>query len=97
MERNENGLSGYNFTAGERIGSQNSNGCGTCPRENGGCKSGCGSASNVDEGSMLAAPQLAMVYSPSQHFRMLYSPEKAIVRGTLFEELDKPLEDCVYG
>ena len=35
--------------------------------------------------------QLAMVYSPMQCFRMLYSPEDALKRGTLFEELDKPL------
>ena len=37
--------------------------------------------------------QLAMVYSPMQCWRMLYSPEKALMRGTMFEELDKPLED----
>lgn len=35
--------------------------------------------------------QLAMVYSPMQCYRMLYSPEDALMRGTLFEELDKPL------
>ena len=97
MERNENGFSGYNFTAGERIGAQGSNGCGRSTRENGGCSNGCTGSNGVNEGSMLASPQLAMVYSPSQQFRMLYSPEKALMRGTLFEELDKPLEDCVYG
>ena len=37
------------------------------------------------------ALQLAMVYSPINRFRALYSPEKALSRGTLFEELDKPL------
>ena len=47
--------------------------------------------------SGCAARQLAMVYSPHQCWRMLYSPEKALMRGTLFEELDKPLEDCVNG
>ncbi len=36
-------------------------------------------------------PSLAMVYSPVQCFRKLYSPEEALSRGTLFEELDKPL------
>ena len=41
--------------------------------------------------------QLAMVYSPHQCWRMLYAPEKALMRGTLFEELDKPLEDCTNG
>ncbi|MBE6645454.1 MAG: spore coat associated protein CotJA [Ruminococcaceae bacterium] len=47
--------------------------------------------------SGCAARQLAMVYAPHQCWRMLYSPENALVRGTLFEELDKPLEDCVNG
>ncbi len=41
--------------------------------------------------------QLAMVYSPYQCFRMLYSADKGLTRGTMFEELDKPLEDCTYG
>lgn len=35
---------------------------------------------------------LAMVYSPYQTWRNLYSSEKAIMRGTLFSELDLPLE-----
>ena len=34
--------------------------------------------------------QLAMVYSPAQAFRMLYTPEQALRHGTLFEELNKP-------
>lgn len=42
-------------------------------------------------GECLAAPSLAMVYSPRQGFRGLYSPVEALSRGTLFEELDKPL------
>ena len=37
--------------------------------------------------------QLAMVYSPLQCWRMLYSPEEALMKGTLFEELYKPLEE----
>ena len=37
--------------------------------------------------------QLAMVYSPMQCFRLLYSPEKALMQGTMFEELDKSLEE----
>ena len=40
---------------------------------------------------MLTAPSLAMVYSPKQAFRGLYSPDMALSRGTLFEGLDKPL------
>ena len=40
--------------------------------------------------------QLAMVYSPYQCWRMLYSEADALRHGTLFEELYKPLEDgCV--
>ena len=35
--------------------------------------------------------QLAMVYSPIQSWHMLYSPEHGLKRGTIFEELDKPL------
>lgn len=59
---------------------------------------------NNNNGSMYpgdcsgcSARQLAMVYSPHQCWRMLYSPDVALERGTLFEELDKPLEDGVNG
>lgn len=40
--------------------------------------------------------QLAMVYALMQKFRDLYEPEAALVRGTLFAELDKPLETGGY-
>ena len=40
-----------------------------------------------------AGVQLAMVYAPKQAFRMLYSEADALKRGTLFEELYKPLEE----
>lgn len=33
---------------------------------------------------------LAMAYVPWQEWRNIYEPGKAIVRGTIFEELDKP-------
>lgn len=46
--------------------------------------------------SSHTTPSLAMVYSPEQSWRMLYSVEDALKHGTLFEELYKPLEDC-YG
>ena len=46
---------------------------------------------NYGEG--CTSKQLAMVYSPFQCWRMLYSPDVALMKGTLFEELDKPLED----
>lgn len=37
-------------------------------------------------------PSLAMVYSPDQAWRCLYSPSAALHAGTLFQELDKPFE-----
>ena len=40
---------------------------------------------------MTCGRQLAMVYAPHQCFRLLYEPEKALMAGTLFEELYKPL------
>lgn len=35
-------------------------------------------------------PAFAMVYSPQQSFRNIYCEEDALMRGTIFEELDKP-------
>jgi hypothetical protein len=52
------------------------------------CQSGIGT--NTDP---LYGKQLAMVYSPVQQFRMLHEPEVALDRGTIFIELDKPLEE----
>lgn len=40
--------------------------------------------------SPLKPTSLAMVYSPLQAFVKLYDPPKALMRGTLFAELDKP-------
>lgn len=37
-------------------------------------------------------PSLAMAYSPTQAWRCLYAPDKALHAGTLFAELDKPFE-----
>ena len=47
-----------------------------------------------EEATLFDMP-LAYAYVPIQRWRMLYEPERALVRGTLFEELDKPME--VYG
>ena len=38
---------------------------------------------------------LAYAYVPIQRWRMLYTPDKGLKRGTIFEELDMPME--VYG
>ncbi len=35
---------------------------------------------------------LAMVYSPKQEFTDLYEPEEGLYRGTIFVQLDKPLQ-----
>lgn len=35
-------------------------------------------------------PSLAMITIPMQQWRNIYSPEVALARGTLFEELDLP-------
>ena len=40
----------------------------------------------------LQGHPLAMVYSPYQHFRDIYTPDVALDRGTLFAELDLPFE-----
>lgn len=109
MERNENGFSGsrgFGQSSGRNGGCP---GTGTPWRENGGGNmmgsqngnrvnggqngAGCGESNN----GVTEFGQLAMVYAPYQNWRMLYSPDKALMRGTLFEELDKPLEDCVNG
>ena len=87
MERNENGFS-----------ERNSNGM--TRRENG-CP-GTGEPWGRGDLAEIKDPecsnlQLAMAYVPYQCWRMLYEPDKALSRGTLFEELDKPLEDCVNG
>ena len=50
---------------------------------------GCGIA---DGGWGLKSHPLAMVYSPLQEFHELYTPEKALERGTVFTELDLPFE-----
>ena len=38
----------------------------------------------------ITPSSLAMVWSPLQSFQKIYEPAKALSRGTLFAELDKP-------
>ena len=99
MERNENGYSEYNFSrnrsssgrssadfnGGTNGGAQRNNCAGTA----GGINEGCGSMTDGQ------SARLAMAYVPMQCWRMLYSPDFGLTRGTLFEELDLPLEECV--
>ena len=95
MERNENGYSLYNVT---RDGT--SGGCRSgCPRDNtvrGNMNNG---SSPISEGSGMMADggraRLAMAYVPMQSWRLLYEPDYGLTRGTGFEELDLPLEECV--
>lgn len=71
---------------------RNENGLGVTPRKEG-MPDGI-----IMEGvgcSRCANRQLAMVYAPMQCFRRLYKPDEALMSGTLFEELYKPLEEVV--
>ncbi len=89
MERNENGYSEFRFTNPQNTQNRSS--------QNGSCRGGCGMKPEDGMCDGCGAHQLAMVYSPYQCWRMLYSPDEALKHGTLFEELYKPLEDCVNG
>ena len=51
-----------------------------------GCARCCGSTWGLYE------YPLGTVYSPCQEWRNLYSPTNALLRGTLFSELDLPFE-----
>ena len=48
-----------------------------------------------NDAATLHDKPLAYAYVPIQRWRMLYTPENALARGTMFEELDLPME--VYG
>lgn len=61
-------------------------------REDCGCEHTCPAAEHCLQGWGLANHPLAMVYAPCQHFEGLYDPDTALLRGTLFSELDLPLE-----
>ena len=59
----------------------------TEPSDNG---SSCGCGHQGGWG--LNGYPLAMVYAPGQMFRGLYDPDTALAHGTLFSELNLPLE-----
>ena len=88
MERNENGLT--TLFDGRGTPNAGANGGGRAP-----AREGCQSNTNgyCCEGMTDRTRQLAMVYAPMQCFRMLYNHSEALKRGTLFEELDKPLDE----
>ncbi|MDR2046617.1 MAG: spore coat associated protein CotJA [Clostridiales bacterium] len=47
-------------------------------------------ADSAQARSMPAKTNLAQAYVPEQVFQSLYAPEKALMQGTLFQELDMP-------
>ncbi len=52
------------------------------------CVNDC--ADNCCPHDLLKEMPLAMAYVPWQEWRNVYSAEKALCRGTIFEDLDKP-------
>lgn len=102
--RNENGLGGIvggvtqngGCGNGGSVGGATQNGCGC---GNGGCgNGGCGNGGNVggvtnppcqDVTGFDAFP-IGYAYVPRQQFCMLYSHDKALTHGTLFEKLFLP-------
>lgn len=77
---------------------RNENGVPTVPRteEHSGGTNGCGCKKSDTGMDMLSdSLPLAYAYVPWQKWRLLYSPSEALANGTLFEELNKPIE--VYG
>ena len=91
MERNENGFS----VKWEQREQQRDFACpGTGePWQNGSL--GDAGSGNLGCAAECSDKQLAMVYSPKQCWRMIFSPADAMRHGTMFEELYKPLEG--YG
>ena len=67
--------------------------CGTngCTRNSVGGRLPCNPAESGDNYRLMNFP-LGMVYAPIQEWRNAYDVEKALTRGTLFQELDKPWE-----
>ena len=108
MERNENGYSSFLYNGGSQTRNNGNASCpGTGDIWNGNGSMN-GNLNNGTNGGMsgnnavggcngnqmgCARRQLAMVYSPYQCWRMLYSPDEALKHGCLFEELYKPLEE----
>ena len=91
MEKNENGyprITERRDNGGCSGGGTNGNGSGT----QGG--RGCGPGGNGCSACLDEMP-LAYAYVPIQRWQMLYPLDKGLMRGTIFEELDKPTE--VYG
>lgn len=98
MDRNENGLP----RATSNMRSQRRDCTGELrDMSNGNTDSGLGMGGCGPSGresmcvDCLDTKPLAYSYNPIQRWQMLYTVDEALGRGTLFEELDKPLG--VYG
>ena len=104
MERNENGYQQFNVapdSAARDYVRNTANGKtyaqGGCRAEGGtsessGNNGGCSSPEGMGMMNGGANARLAMAYLPMQCWRKLYSPDYGLTRGTIFEELDLPLE-----
>ena len=56
------------------------------------CRGMSADTQNCHGNCLLPGTPLAAVYAPVQIFRELYDHDRAFACGTLFRELDKPLE-----
>ena len=80
-------------------------GCSTNSPDGNSCNNACGytplrrSVRGVSGGfdTPHTSQHLAMVYSPYQEWKDIYCGEKALVKGTLFAELDKPFKGYKSG
>ena len=87
MYKDDDILSRHDRAAEELLRQMAEQGCG---RESGGC-----SDDSHHSWGLIDYP-LAMVYSPMQKWRNIYDGETALVRGTIFEELDLPFVGKCY-
>jgi hypothetical protein len=62
--------------------------CGHNDSHGNGCT--CGGCESTDHSFGVSGYPLAMVYAPRQAFQSLYEADEALMRGTLFHELDLP-------
>ena len=96
MEKNENGYprTSWSKQRGGCTGGSSVGGTGSGTSNGELIQNGCG-PTELGCSACLDDMPLAYAYVPMQRWRMLYSMDKGLMRGTIFEELDKPVE--VYG
>ena len=83
---------GCNSNGGRRAAMQNSNRDARrnpCDREE--------TSANTDRRDSLSELPIAMAYVPWQEWRDIYNPDRALSRGTIFEELDLPFRGAGGG